>query len=297
MKKFLKSYIVFLLPIMLAVVILELLLRSLPNTYRYKYEWMMANAENVETIILGNSHTFYGIRPQYLSRNAFNMANSSQGLREDLFILEYYKGKYKHLKTVIVPIAYYSLFWIELENDVEWYRERYYKIYMDYNRHSDISIYNFEMTHRTSAFNKLKAFSKNVGCETLGSGLLSHNSSKLSDGMSHVRRHEAMSNINDLHNLYYLREMIRFCKENDVELILITTPSWHTYYNNLDFHQTSLMYRLIEQIQKEFDIPYLDYLKDIRFDSVDFADPQHLSDIGAEKFTKILNADIKKLRK
>ena len=55
------------------------------------------------------------------------------------------------------------------------------------------------------------------------------------------------------------------------------------------------MYELINQIQKEFSVPYLDYMKDARFDSLDFADPQHLSDVGAEKFTKILNEDIKKL--
>lgn len=295
MKRFLKSCIVFVLPIVLTVAALELLLRSLPNTYKYKYEWMKANAEKVETIILGNSHTFYGIRPQYLSGNAFNMANSSQGLREDVFLLEYYREKYRHLKTVIVPIAYYSLFWIELENDVEWYRERYYKMYMDYDRHSDLSIYNFEMTHRTSALNKLKTLSKNVGCEPLGSGLLSYNSGTLSDGLSHVKRHEAMSNIDDLHNMDYLKEIIHFCKSYDIMLVLITTPCWHTYYENVNQQQITKMYELIKQIQMDYNVPYLDYLKDNRFVSEDFADPQHLSDNGAEKFTKILQQTIDSL--
>ena len=295
MRKFLISCIVFIVPILVVTISLEIILRNLPNTYRYKYKWMMENAGNVEIIVLGNSHTFYGIRPQFLSGLAFNMANSSQGLREDLFLLEYYKDKYKKLKIVIVPISYYSLFWIELENDVEWYRERYYKMYMDYDRHSDLSKYNLEVSHRKSANNKLKAFSKHVGCESLGNGLLSHNDDKLSDGISHVWRHEAMSNINDLHNLNYLKEMIRFCKANNAMLVLITTPCWHTYYDNLNQEQLSKMYELIDQIQKEFSVPYLDYMKDIRFDSLDFADPQHLSDVGAEKLTKILNEDMKKL--
>lgn len=257
---------------------------------------MLENADKVETIILGNSHTYYGIRPQFLSGIAFNMANSSQGLREDLFLLKYNENKYKNLKTVIIPISYHSLFWIELENDTEWYRERYYKIYMDCNRHSDFSIYNFEMSHSTSAIKKLKAFPKSPDCEMFGNGLSSYHKEKLLDGWSHVKRHEAMSNIEDLHNMDYLREIIRFCESNGIMLVLITTPCWHTYYDNVNQQQISKMHELIKQIQMEYKLPYLDYLKDNRFIAEDFADPHHLSDIGAEKFTKILQYAIDSLQ-
>ncbi len=78
-------------------------------------------------------------------------------------------------------------------------------------------------------------------------------------------------------------------------LVLITTPCWHTYYENVNQQQISKMYELIKQIQMDYNVPYLDYLKDNRFVSEDFADPQHLFDNGAEKFTKILQQTIDSL--
>ena len=54
------------------------------------------------------------------------------------------------------------------------------------------------------------------------------------------------------------------------------------------------MYELTRQFQQANNLIYLDYLKDPRFIANDFFDSNHLSDIGAEKFTKILNEDIKR---
>jgi hypothetical protein len=41
---------------------------------------------------------------------------------------------------------------------------------------------------------------------------------------------------------------------------------------------------------------YVDYLKDHRFEANDFYDSNHLSDVGAIKFTKILDNDINSLK-
>ena len=93
-----------------------------------------------------------------------------------------------------------------------------------------------------------------------------------------------------------MKEMAEFCKSHNIQLILITTPCWHSYYNNLNKEQLDKMYELTHRFQKQFDVPYLDYLKDTRFEADDFYDSNHLSDVGAIKFTKILDEDIKSLR-
>ena len=49
----------------------------------------------VETIVLGNSHTYYGIRPELLPYAAVNLANVSQTLDIDLLLLEYYAPRLK----------------------------------------------------------------------------------------------------------------------------------------------------------------------------------------------------------
>ena len=78
MKSFLLRLSLFLLPIAILAVAGEAYVRSLPNSYRLKGEWMRQNADSVEVLILGNSHAYYGIRPQDMQGVAFNLSNVSQ---------------------------------------------------------------------------------------------------------------------------------------------------------------------------------------------------------------------------
>jgi hypothetical protein len=91
MKKFLKIFIYFFIPIVIASACLEVYMRHIPNSYKYKDEWMKKNGNTVETLILGSSHAYYGINPEYLSWKAFNLANVSQDLERDFFVLDKYK--------------------------------------------------------------------------------------------------------------------------------------------------------------------------------------------------------------
>jgi len=94
-----------------------------------------------------------------------------------------------------------------------------------------------------------------------------------------------------------MRNIALFCQNKGIRLILVTTPAWHDYYDKLDQEQLLKMYELTHKLQKEFNLPYLDYLKSPLFGEDDFFDADHLSDVGAEKFTKILNRDISMLKR
>ena len=56
------------------------------------------------------------------------------------------------------------------------------------------------------------------------------------------------------------------------------------------------MNELTHKFQQEYNLPYFDYLKDTRFVADDFYDSDHLSDVGAIKFTKFLDKDIKSIQ-
>ena len=305
MKKFIRYCALFVLPILIAALPVEYLIRQVPNPYKYKYEWMQRNAEDVEVLVFGSSHTFYGIRPEFFDRKAFSLANVSQGNRQDYFLLKYWADRYKQLKTIIVPISFYSWFGHGLEYGSESYRCRYYKIYMDCDLYSDWSLYNLELSDMRTALGKLgKYFSKDddFGYDKYGWGntykLAKKKMTKWNDGTeaeAAVKRHTAKSWDYIEANYERMSEMAEFCKSHNVQLVFITTPCWHSYYDNLNKEQLSKMYELTHRFQKEFDVPYFDYLKDPRFTADDFYDSNHLSDIGAIKFTKILDKDIKTL--
>ena len=305
MNKFLRYSILFVLPIVILSIPLEIMLRTVPNPYKYKYEWMQQNAEEVETIVLGSSHSFYGIRPEYLDGKAFSLANVSQDKAQDLFLLKYWAGRYRHLKTVIYPISSYLWFTHGLEYGIESYRCRYYKIYMDYNLYPDFSLYNLELSDPKTAMGKIGKLlpgNSDLGYDEYGWGttyrLSEKKMVKWNDGTeaeAAVKRHTAKSWEYIESNYVQLRDMACFCRDHNIQLILITTPCWHTYYDNLDKKQQAKAHELTHRLQSEFGLPHLDYMKDTRFEANDFYDSNHLSTIGAEKFTRILNEDIKRI--
>jgi len=305
MKKFITYSVLFVLPLIVALTCLEYLLRQVPNPYKYKYEWMQKNAEDVEILILGSSHTFYGIRPEFLEGNAFNLANTSQGMNQDLFLLEYWADKYKKLKTVIYPISIFTWFTRrDLKDNIEAYRCRYYKIYMDYNQYPNLPFYNLELAHyRTAKEKATKLFSskKDLGHDEYGWGSTYKLSNKEMDkwndktGAAAAKMHTSKSWDHIDKNYARMKKIFDFCKSRNIQLIFVTTPCWHSYYDKLDQKQLAKMHELTNQFKKEFDVPYFDYLKDSRFNADDFFDSNHLSDIGATKFTKILNKDIKSI--
>lgn len=301
---------IFIIPLLLIVVTTEYILRQFPTSYKYKYDWMQRNAGSVKTLVLGSSHALYGIRPDCLDTNAFNLANVSQRFAQDLYLLKRWKDEYKNLKTVILPISTFSFFARELEYGQESYRCRFYRIYMNCDLYPFFSLYNLEISDYKSAKDKMKSalysfFVKkaNWGCDKYGwsaHSLSEKNMNKWNNGSeaeAAVTRHTAQNwdyinkNYNDV------KDIAEFCKQRQIQLVFITIPCWHSYYDNFPKEQLSKMHSLIRSIQQEYNIFYFDYLKDKRFNADDFYDSNHLSDIGATKFTNILNKDIQSISK
>lgn len=298
MNKFLKYLFFFSIPIFVGMFVAECLLRSVPNPYKYKYEWMQENAKNVELLVFGSSHTFYGIRPEFFCCKAFNLANVSQGLEMDLYLLEYWSDKYEHLNTIILPISYSTCFGKGLQYGKESYRCRYYTIYMDCHIYRGLKNC-FELSDYRTAKEKWKKVCGNnvdLGYDEYGYGTTSCLSRKSierwnngSEAAEAVERHRAKSWDNITMNYGRMKVIAEWCEEHEVRLVLITTPCWKSYYGNLNDCQLKKMYGLIRDLQTEYGIEYYDFLKDSRFDEDDFYDSNHLSEYGAEKFTKILN--------
>jgi hypothetical protein len=302
MKRFLKYCTLFIIPLAVVLASLEYALRQVPNPYKYKYEWMQNNAAEVETIVLGSSHTFYGIRPEYLDGNSFNLANVSQDLGHDLFLLKYWADRYDSLKTVIVPISYFTWFGKGLHSGSESYRCRYYSLYMDSDDYPTLSLERLEISDFNTAKNKMqKIFNQNTDPEydNFGWGNLYTLSTKnmeewdsKSEAARAVKRHYADDWSTVEANYDKLREMAELCNKLNAQLVLISTPCNDAYNELLVQAQVDKMYETTDRFIKEFNVPYLDYREDPRFEADDFYDSNHLSDIGAAKFTKILNQDL-----
>lgn len=95
-----------------------------------------------------------------------------------------------------------------------------------------------------------------------------------------------------------LREIITICKDNDIELIMLTMPVTQWLVCKNDNINTSYLY--YTALAEEYDIPFFDYnlLKnyDEYFtDDVSFTDSHHLSDDGAVTFCDLFIDTVRRI--
>jgi len=86
-------------------------------TYFGKYYWhnrvplikkeLAENGMGPVSLVLGSSHTFYGINSSLIAGNCYNMAAISQALYEDYLVLNDISAKRK-VEFVILPISFFS---------------------------------------------------------------------------------------------------------------------------------------------------------------------------------------------
>jgi hypothetical protein len=301
MKKFLKYSIILVSLLFITIISVEIFVRSLPNSYKTKNEYMLNHASEVETLILGSSHSFYDINPGFLDCKAFNLANIAQDLQYDNYLLSHYSDGYRNLKTVIIPISYFTFFSTPCkEQDDHSNLITNYHIYMDCPYGKWQIKYNFEFCYLTVFKGKILAYLKNRvrNCSELGWGNDYISSNKIKDAevnsaKNAVERHTYNDWKYLKRNLDYFTDIVNFCKVRSIKLVMVTTPKYHSYYDLVDnTTQQKETFRLIEELKNKYDIPYYNYLKDPRFVADDFYDADHLNEKGAEKFTKIINAEI-----
>lgn len=296
MRKFLIHLSKIILPILFFLLVLEIAIRKIPNDYQLKKEYLDQNVTEINTLILGSSHTFYGLNPEYFTKKTFNAAYISQSLDLDYEILNAYQSKFKNLKTVIIPISYFSLF-ETLETDIEKWRIKNYVIYYGFeNKYNFID--NFEALNNDIKLN-VKKVAKHyflnesfITSSNLGWGTNFNSANKKTfKGASTAKRHTAKNfNLYD-ENLKTLHEIITLCKKNKVEVIFITTPTHFSYYGNLNAIQLEKTTKTIADLVKNnSNCSYLNLLKSDKFTDEDFHDADHLNEIGAKKLSTFTNS-------
>ena len=100
MKRFIKYSILFAAIIAVLLGCCELMVRNSPNTYTMKKNWMISHSGGIKTLITGNSHSYYGIKPNAIGDSVFNIANVSQGHEYDYFLLTKFEPQIKKNKNL-----------------------------------------------------------------------------------------------------------------------------------------------------------------------------------------------------
>ena len=295
MKKFLFHVSKIIIPIVLFFLVLEIAIRNIPNDYQLKKEYLDKNAEEINTLILGSSHTFYGVNPEYFSKKTFNAAYVSQSLDLDFEILNAYNSKLKKLKTVIIPISYFSLF-ETLETDIEKWRIKNYVLYYGLENNYNFTD-NFETLNNDVKLNLKKAvkhyfLNKSfITSSKLGWGTNFNSKNKKEFKGKYTSEKHTAKNF-DLYddNLNSLQKTIILCQKKKINILFITTPTHSSYFKNLNKIQLEKTSKTISVLVKNnSNCKYLNLLNSEKFTNEDFYDADHLNEIGAKKLSLLLD--------
>lgn len=306
MIKFLRQIIWYSIPILLCIIGYESIVRKAGNEYDYKNRWLTEHANSVQILVLGSSHTYCGIDPEHFSLKAFNAAHPGQDLYYDDFIFNKFYEQFDSLEYVIVPVSY--IFAIaHIEDTPNRNLVKNYVIYYDCPNHPYSIKYHLESYWGINVSLLKQVISGkqySLKCSELGmeTDFSTENiiTNLEASGQYEAKLHSYTTHfgacseevINEGYHkcLDYVRDIIIKCSDRRINVILLTTPTYHTYWMNLDKEQLQMTYKFCEQILSEFtNVSYLNMLQDERFTESDFFNADHLNRHGAEKLSKILN--------
>jgi len=305
MRKFIIKTLLLLLPIAFLAVSMEYLLQQIPNDYACKKKYFDKHSEKIQTLILGSSHAYFGINPVYFSKNTFNASHVSQSLDFDLAILNKYQNNLGNLDIIVLPISYFTLFG-KLENGQEAWRVKNYTIYYGINAKSLSDCSELLSNKLKRNIYRLYGYyvkNKNdITCTELGWGT-TYKSELAKDlqetGKTAAKRHTRGDILSEKNrkifneNLNILKSFSEFCSQRNIKLIFLTTPTYHTYRENINADQRAKMVETINNfVSKHSNFHYFNWFEDIDFIEEDFYDADHLNEIGVEKLSRKLSQHI-----
>lgn len=299
-----KTLLLALMPTVLFLSAYEVAYRNIPNSYSLKKEYLDAKADSVEVLVLGSSHSYYGVNPEYFSLKVFNAANVSQTLDYDALIYDtWFKGKTAP-QYVVLTISYSTL-WGKIALGKEHWRSRKYSIYMGFGSWRDWFSpdgYEFQLGDRTvlGYYIQGKDF---VGCSGTGFGTtFKCNSGKdlYESGVSAAERHSLMSAATAglcRDNIAIIGNIIDDCAEHGKKIVFLITPTYISYREALPAAQVRRTHEVLDSLHGEYpdNTAVLDFSSDPRFTASDFYDGDHLCTDGATKLSVILNDTLPKI--
>lgn len=301
MKLFIKRFLAFVLPIILTFIIIEILIRNIPNDYSYKKQYLDKNSNNIEKLFLGSSHTYYGINPEYITGKGFNLSHISQTINYDYELIKKYDNKWDNLECIAIPIDYFTLF-SKAKGSVESWRIKNYNIYYKLGLSNKLSEnsefltikFKYNLKRLSSYYVKKNSC---ITCSELGYGNVHREKKNLNEtGIEAAKRHTEKDHSHFDENVKTLNSIIKYAKAKNIKILLYTSPAYITYINNLDKEQLNLTIETSIKMDNNYsNCTYINLLDDRSFSADDFRDADHLNSRGAQKLTVKIDSVINKI--
>lgn len=297
MKRFLKHTVLFLIPVLIIMIAMEVALRHIPNDYDLKNTQIALKKESIKTLILGSSHSLYGFNPEYFSEETYNLAHLSQTIDLDYLLLKKYINELPKLKTVVIRLSYTTLH-EQLNESTESWRQKDYNLYYNLNVSNTLKLHSEVLSVKLkNNLKRLKSYylEHEESISIINSGWAffedSHAMKSIEElGFTVAKKHTAKDNNLVLENIEFLEKIVKLCNEHSVNLILVTLPAHKSYRDNLETSQLEMLVSAGEKMKMKYsNCNYLNLLEVDNFTETDFYDADHLNTNGAKKLSILIN--------
>ena len=292
---------VFVFGLLLGWGLLEWVLVTSANSMSLKRDRLNAAAANVDTLILGSSETYYGLKPTALSGYAYNLASNAQTVYYDYELTRKFLPAMPHLRRAYLLVNYMTLY-TELYDHPDSFRQ------YGYLQEFGIPLQRKRDYFDLRTVSRVLLHGPHAAIEDALNGFASPRNNRidargwyrvpdedrwglsLEDAAGRLAVHHGFMRKQYMQdNIEALKRLIELLQAHHVSVVLITTPVFRTYREQMraDFWEPAR--GTYAQLANDFGIPYLDFLQDPRFHEADFEDTDHLNADGAEHFARILD--------
>ncbi|HET7542639.1 MAG TPA: hypothetical protein VFK05_22365 [Polyangiaceae bacterium] len=280
---------------------LELGVSRMANSHAVKHRQLRALANEIDTLILGSSETYYGISAHELSGTAFNLANWSQSLYFDYELTKRVVPELPKLKRVILLVNYMSLYY-ELDDHPESWRQ------YDYLREWGIPLQRPIDYLNLGLVSRVALYTPHAAMEALLRGFRGDRAPHVDDrgwyrvpdedrwgvGPDQAKRRLGVHH-GFMHQQYFsgnaakLEQLVVFLRGRGLEVVLLTTPVWDTYRAGIRENLWQPTRTLAGELARKHGARYLNLQHEPRLRAEEFEDPDHLNADGAVHFARILD--------
>lgn len=300
MRKFLFNGILFSVILIIIICIVEIQLRKNTKTYiDLHYEEALSPEVNANIVIIGNSHAG-GIDPALLENDRFTIYNFFLGGGSP----HYYRIWYEKIFKTHYPKPEHLIFvvdWAMLDSSLA--RKFEVDISMvPFSTILDVFINEPGLSKKALLTKQFKIITnrkelKYVFCSNIRNDVKNN----YHGFYPTIKKDPIMGFSPDSTTVSKLQlsefiKLVDLLKKDNINIIFVSTPE---YQPSVKAKSIIDAYSIFENIAAEKDIPYLNYNKNLasefNYDSTYYNDWVHLNKRGANKFSKMLSNDLKKI--
>ncbi len=293
MKKFLTKIFTLLTSLLLLFLLLDTYVFPNNKNQMFSKYNLLNNANGVEVLVLGNSHTFFGINPQKSEFKMLNLANKGRKIETDYYILKNNIDKIKDVKLVIVPVSHCKMHAVSLGEK----EKRLYYNYFKVQEYKQSFLKNSLLLNEPFRELVNNSIFKNKDINDFGwrasKSIYKKDIEAIKERLSMSEDESYVNGTINCSNVY-LEKMNKLCKRYNKKMVLLIPPyhpDFYKYGNKLYQKQSALQLKnmAIKNNMIFVNGRELKIVKDSLFENSD-----HLNIYGADVFTRKLDSILKK---